>query len=197
MQTHRFRKVSSIWIPPFRSIVRHLKRIRQCSACTINSAANLACIAYARVGGKSKREFEQELALAPSNADAEYEIGEICPRKSSARGGNQPTSNVRSATILNLWKRGWASRRRFWSWDITADALPHLQEAERLDPENKSRITCWLRPTRVWAIPMRPPENLQCTGSLGQVPRLSCQQSSSSDQQLNEEQFIFSSEKGM
>jgi len=52
----------------------------------------------------ARREFEQELALAPSNADAEYEIGEICREKAQPQR-QSPTSNVPFATILNFWKR--------------------------------------------------------------------------------------------
>jgi tetratricopeptide (TPR) repeat protein len=85
---------------------------------------------------KARHEFQQELVLAPSNADAEYELGEI------DREQGQPEEAMThferairyhpeflealvgmAKTLLELGR--------------TADALPHLQAAERLDPENK------------------------------------------------------------
>jgi tetratricopeptide (TPR) repeat protein len=85
---------------------------------------------------KAKGEFEQELALAPSNADAEYEVGEINREKGQYQAAiahferairYQPEFvEARISMAKTLLELGRA-----------ADALPHLQQAARLDPENK------------------------------------------------------------
>ncbi|HLK21526.1 MAG TPA: tetratricopeptide repeat protein [Bryobacteraceae bacterium] len=85
---------------------------------------------------KAKHAFEQELALSPRNADALYELGEIDReqgRYETARdyftraiAEHPEFVEARIALGRTLLKLGKAS-----------DALPHLQEAARLDPSNK------------------------------------------------------------
>lgn len=85
---------------------------------------------------KAKRAFEQELSLSPRNADALYELGEIDReqgRYETARdyftraiAEHPEFVEARIALGRTLLKLGKAS-----------DALPHLQEAARLDPSNK------------------------------------------------------------
>jgi tetratricopeptide (TPR) repeat protein len=85
---------------------------------------------------KARREFEQELAISPGNADTEYELGEI-DREQGCLGAavghfnralHDPPEFVEAQvgianTLMKLGPPG--------------DALPHLAEAARLDPGNK------------------------------------------------------------
>ena len=85
---------------------------------------------------KARQEFEQELAISPSNADAEYELGEIDREHGSldrALGHFDRAVHFHpefveaqvgiAKTLMKLGRPG--------------DALPHLAEAARLDPGNK------------------------------------------------------------
>jgi tetratricopeptide (TPR) repeat protein len=84
----------------------------------------------------AKREFELELAIAPNNADAEYELGELDREQGHAQAALAHFARAiqfhpdfmearigMAKTLLGLGK--------------TAEALPHLREAVRLDPEDK------------------------------------------------------------
>jgi len=84
----------------------------------------------------AKRQFEQELALSPRNADAEYELGEIEREHGNPDGaiahftralGDHPEFvEAQVGLAKTLMKLGRAH-----------EALPHLEEAARLDPGNK------------------------------------------------------------
>lgn len=85
---------------------------------------------------KARREFQQELALSPSNSDAEYELGEI------NREQGQPQAAITHFERAIRYHAEFLEARVGMAKTLlelgrTADALPHLQEAERLDPENK------------------------------------------------------------
>jgi tetratricopeptide (TPR) repeat protein len=85
---------------------------------------------------KARREFEQELALSPTNADAEYEIGEIYREKA------QPQDAITHFERAIRYHPDFVEARLALAKTLLelghpADALPHLQAAERLDPENK------------------------------------------------------------
>jgi tetratricopeptide (TPR) repeat protein len=85
---------------------------------------------------KARREFEQELAISPGNADAEYELGEIDREQGSldpavghfnrALHDHPEFAEAQVGIAKTLMKLG-----------RPADALPHLAEAARLDPGNK------------------------------------------------------------
>jgi tetratricopeptide (TPR) repeat protein len=85
---------------------------------------------------KARREFEQELALSPTNADAEFEIGEIYRERS------QPHEAMTHFERAIRYHPDFVEARVGMAKTLLelgrpADALPHLQAAERLDPENK------------------------------------------------------------
>lgn len=85
---------------------------------------------------KARGEFEQELALAPSNADAEYELGEICREKAQPQAAITHFERaIRYYPEFLEARVGMA--KTLLELGHPADALPHLKEAERLDPENK------------------------------------------------------------
>ena len=85
---------------------------------------------------EATREFEQELANDSRNADAEYELGEICREQAKydlafdhfSRAVTQEPNFVEARIGLGrtLLKEG-----------QTTQAVPHLKEAVRLSPENK------------------------------------------------------------
>jgi tetratricopeptide (TPR) repeat protein len=85
---------------------------------------------------KARREFEQELALSPANADGEYEIGEICREKSQP---NEALTHFERAIQYHpdFVEARVATAKTLLELGHPADAVPHLQAAERLDPENK------------------------------------------------------------
>ena len=85
---------------------------------------------------KARHEFEQELAISPDNADAEYELGEI----------EREHGNLDAA--VSHFDRALHSHPDFVEAQVgiaktlmklgrPGDALPHLAEASRLDPGNK------------------------------------------------------------
>ena len=85
---------------------------------------------------KARIEFQQELAIAPTNADAEYELGEI-----------DREQNHTSAAISHF-ERAVEYHSEFGEAQVglakalltlgqTAAALPHLQAAAELEPDNK------------------------------------------------------------
>jgi len=84
----------------------------------------------------AQREFEEELAIAPQNSDAEYELGEIyreqgqfnlaLERFSSAIRYHPEFEEAHiglSRTLIHLGR--------------PQEALPHLEQAVRLNPQNK------------------------------------------------------------
>ena len=85
---------------------------------------------------RARGEFEQELAISPRNADAEYELGEI-----EREHGNSNAALEHFARALRYHpefveaKVGMA--KTLMKLGRAADALPHLEEAARLDPGNK------------------------------------------------------------
>lgn len=81
------------------------------------------------------KEFQAELAVAPQNADAEYEIGEI----ERHRGNFE--SALAHFTKAVAYHRDFAEAhiglaRTLLSLGRAREAVPHLEEAARLDPEN-------------------------------------------------------------
>jgi superkiller protein 3 len=89
-----------------------------------------------KVVEEAMSEFQQELAIAPQNADAEYELGEIYRRRSQFEEALEHFSHAvqfqpdfeeaqigLARTLLNLGK--------------SQEALPYLQEAVRLNPRNE------------------------------------------------------------
>jgi tetratricopeptide (TPR) repeat protein len=85
---------------------------------------------------KAKGEFQQELAVAPSNADAEYELGEIDREQGQAQAA---ITHFQAALRYQpeFLEARVAIAKALIELGRTADALPHLEEAVRLDPENK------------------------------------------------------------
>jgi predicted Zn-dependent protease len=84
----------------------------------------------------ARREFEQELALSPNNADAEYELGEINREKGQSQAAITHFERaIRYYPDFVEARVGMA--KTLLELGHPADALPHLQAAERLDPENK------------------------------------------------------------
>lgn len=85
---------------------------------------------------KARTEFEQELAISPRNADAEYELGEIDREHGNANAALEHFGRAlryhpdfveaQVGLAKTLIKMGRAK-----------DAVPHLAEAARLDPGNK------------------------------------------------------------
>jgi tetratricopeptide (TPR) repeat protein len=84
----------------------------------------------------AKHEFEEDLAIAPQNSDAEYELGEIYRERGQFELALEHFFRAvhyhpefaeaqigLSRTLINLGR--------------AQEALPHLTEAVRLDPQNK------------------------------------------------------------
>jgi tetratricopeptide (TPR) repeat protein len=85
---------------------------------------------------KAKREFQQELALSASNADAEFELGEI------DREQHQTDSAIAHFERAIRFHPGFVEAhlgvaRALLELGHTADAVTHLQKAASLDPANK------------------------------------------------------------
>jgi tetratricopeptide (TPR) repeat protein len=85
---------------------------------------------------KAKREFEQELALSPTNADAEYEIGEIY-REQEKRQEAMTHFERAIRYHPDFLEARVGIAKTLLELGHPAEALPHLQAAERLDPENR------------------------------------------------------------
>jgi tetratricopeptide (TPR) repeat protein len=85
---------------------------------------------------KARREFEQELAISPTNADAEYELGEI-----ERERGNLDNAVAHFDRALRTHPEFVEAQvgiaKTLMKLGRPGDALPHLAEAARLDPGNK------------------------------------------------------------
>jgi predicted Zn-dependent protease len=85
---------------------------------------------------EASRAFEEELAISPRHPDAEYELGEINREQSRydlaldhfSRAVSQQPDFIEARIGLG---------RTLLKVGQTAQAVPHLKEAARLDPENK------------------------------------------------------------
>jgi tetratricopeptide (TPR) repeat protein len=80
--------------------------------------------------------FEEELAIGPRNPDAEYELGEI----NRERGKYDLAVNHFSRAVSqqpDFAEARIGLGRTLLKLARTAEAVPHLKEAARLDPENK------------------------------------------------------------
>jgi tetratricopeptide (TPR) repeat protein len=85
---------------------------------------------------RAKREFELELKTASNNADAEYELGEL----SREQGHNQAAVEHFSRAIHfhpDFFEARIGLAKTLLGLGQTAEALPHLREAVRLDPQDK------------------------------------------------------------
>jgi len=81
-------------------------------------------------------EFELELAIAPENSDAEYEIGEICRQRGQFEPALLHFSNaVRQHPSFVQARIGLAST--LISRGRPREALGHLVEAVRIEPQNE------------------------------------------------------------
>jgi len=85
---------------------------------------------------RARKEFEQELVIAPGNADAEYELGEI------DREQNQYQSALAHFEQALRYYPDFVEARVavakvLLATGQTAAAIPHLQTAEHLEPNNK------------------------------------------------------------
>jgi len=85
---------------------------------------------------RARKEFEQELFIAPGNADAEYELGEIDREQDQF-----PAARAHFERALRYYPNFVEARigmaKTLLATGQTAAALPHLQAAEHLQPENK------------------------------------------------------------
>lgn len=85
---------------------------------------------------KAEGEFQQELALSASNADAEFELGEIDREQ---RHTEAAITHFERAIRYHpeFVEAHLGMARTLLELGNTADAVRHLQTAERLEPENK------------------------------------------------------------
>lgn len=85
---------------------------------------------------RARKEFEQEIVLSPGHADAEYELGEIDREKGDLQAAIAHFNRaLKSQPAFEEAQVGIA--RTLLKLGRPADALPHLNEAARLDPGNK------------------------------------------------------------
>ena len=85
---------------------------------------------------RAKQEFEQELAISPANADAEYELGEI----DREQNRYQPAISHFERAVQyhpDFFEARVAIAKVLLTMGQTAAALPYLQSAARLEPGNK------------------------------------------------------------
>lgn len=85
---------------------------------------------------QAMHEFEQELAIAPRNSDAEYEIAEMYRE----RGQLEPALEHFSRAVRyhpEFVEAQIGLSRTLIKMGRAQEALPHLLDAVRLDPENK------------------------------------------------------------
>jgi tetratricopeptide (TPR) repeat protein len=86
--------------------------------------------------GRARHEFEMELQLSPRNADAEYELGEI-----EREHGNLDLATGHFARALGYQPQFVEAQvgmaKTLMKQGHPAEAVPHLAEAAKLEPENK------------------------------------------------------------
>lgn len=85
---------------------------------------------------KAQRAFEEELAISPRNADATYELGEIFREQGKYEAARDYFSRA-IAEHPEFVEARIALGRTLLKLGRAADAVPHLQEAAKLDPSNK------------------------------------------------------------
>jgi tetratricopeptide (TPR) repeat protein len=85
---------------------------------------------------RAKREFEQELEISSENADAEYELGEIEREHGDLDAARHHLQRALS-THPEFEEAQVGMARVLLKLGRTADAIPHLTEAARLEPANK------------------------------------------------------------
>jgi tetratricopeptide (TPR) repeat protein len=85
---------------------------------------------------EAKHEFEKELAISPTNSDAEYELGET-----EREGGRLEAASSHFERALQYHpefvEANVAMAKTLLALNRAGDALSHLQKAVRLDPGNR------------------------------------------------------------
>jgi len=85
---------------------------------------------------EAQHEFEEELVIAPQNSDAEYELGEIYRERGQFEAALEHFSlAIRHHTQFEQAQIALA--RTLIHLGRGAEALPHLEQAVRLNPQNK------------------------------------------------------------
>lgn len=96
----------------------------------------LGSVRTPEVLAEASRAFEEELAIGPHNPDSEYELGEI-----NREQGNYDLALGHFSTAVaqrpDFVEARIGVARTLMKLGRTAEAVPHLKEAARLDPENK------------------------------------------------------------
>jgi tetratricopeptide (TPR) repeat protein len=85
---------------------------------------------------RAQSEFEQELAISPRNADAEFELGEIERERGNLDAALGHFERALDAH-LEFEEAQVGIARVLLNLGRTAEAIPHLTVAARLDPGNK------------------------------------------------------------
>jgi tetratricopeptide (TPR) repeat protein len=85
---------------------------------------------------EARREFEAELALNPTDANSEYELGEVYSLQSDLPLASEHYSRALKLQP-NLANAHVALAKVLSSQGKSSEALAHLLEAERLDPDNE------------------------------------------------------------
>ena len=85
---------------------------------------------------KARKAFEEELAIAPRNADAAYELGEIFRQQENYKVAREYFSRA-VAEHPEFIEAQIGLGRTLLKQGQAADAVTHLREAARLDPSNQ------------------------------------------------------------
>ena len=86
---------------------------------------------------EAQKDFEAELAINPMDASSEYELGEVYSLRSDTKQAREHYSRALKRRP-DLVEAHIALAKLLTDTGRRAEALPHLLEAERLDPDNET-----------------------------------------------------------